>query len=120
MDARTRNRRDEPEDADAYQDCIPIKVTKGAGGARSVLERREDLRGLTNREIVQRALGKLGASDSFAQDAAYALENRHFSLELEVSGAQSHWVDRDAPLDETVLAQQGLHYAFKQDHVGGL
>ena len=118
MNLRTRNNRGD-SDADGYPDSITIEVTKGAGGARSVSEKRDALRGLTHRQVIQRVLGSLGAGDSFAQDAAQALDDKGFSVERVDSGSQSHWVDRDAPVDETILAQEQLRYAMSRDHVGG-
>lgn len=118
MPVRTRNNRGD-SDADGYDDSITVEVTKGAGGSRSSSEKREALRGLTHRQVIQRLLGSLGPADSFAQDAAQALGDKGFSVERVDSGSQTHWVDRDAPVDETILAQEQLRYAMSRDHVGG-
>ena len=118
MNLRTRNNRGD-SDAEGYQDYITIEVTKGAGGTRTTPEKREALRGLTHRQVIQHVLRSLGPGDSFAQDAAQALADRGFSVERVDSGSQTHWVDRDAPVDETILAQEQLRYAMSRDHVGG-
>ncbi len=119
MEVTVRTGKDEQAGSEEFsQKNLIVRLDKGGAGSRVVELERDSVRGKTYGEVAHMAVEKLG-SDAWASDYESLLSDRNASLERISSGTQSHYVARDAPIDEEVAMQDEVRFSVAKDHTGG-
>lgn len=119
MQVTTKAGSDDAADrAEPRQSNLMVRLDKGGAGSRVVELPRDSVRGKTYGEVAHMAVERLGP-DPWAADYEALLRDRNASLERVSSGTQSHYVARDAPVDEDVAMQDEVRFSVARDHTGG-